>query len=79
MLPTRIKRFCCNYLKERTEDDSEGRSVSTITGVRRNESTTRKKNQGIVTMIDAQEMKDGAIDGVNFTRTDRGGGTAKLR
>lgn len=72
MLPTRIKRFCCNYLKEKTQID-EGRLVSTITGVRRNESTARKKNQGAVTMIGAEELKDGVIDGVNFTKTDKGG------
>lgn len=72
MLPTRIARFCCEYLKERPDMD-KGRLTRTITGVRKNESTFRKHNQGIVTMIDAVETKEGAIDGVNFKKNPKGG------
>lgn len=68
MLPTRLVRFCCKALKEGYSPDRGNRVV---TGVRRSESTQRKKNQGIVTMLSAKETKEGAIDGVNFSRTDK--------
>lgn len=44
--PTRLRRFCCAELKERT---NPGRV--TITGVRWAESTRRKNNQGIVNIF----------------------------
>ena len=43
MPPTRIIRFCCEYLKE-----SGGNGRVTVTGVRWAESTNRKNNQGAV-------------------------------
>lgn len=70
MLPTRIARFCCAELKEKQGRD---RSIRTITGVRRDESTSRKYNQGVVTMLDAKEIVPGTIDNVNIKRTQKGG------
>ena len=43
MPPTRIARYCCEYLKE-----SGGDGRVTVTGVRWEESVNRKKNQGAV-------------------------------
>lgn len=43
--PTRIARYCCEYLKE---DGGDGRMC--ITGVRWAESVNRKNNQGVVTV-----------------------------
>lgn len=43
--PTRIARFCCEYLKE-----SGGDGRMTVTGVRWAESLNRKKNQALVTI-----------------------------
>lgn len=47
MPPTRTMRYCCEELKE-----SAGIGMLTITGVRWYESVNRKKNQGIVTIMD---------------------------
>lgn len=65
--PTRIIRYCCQYLKE-----SGGDGRMTVTGVRWAESTNRKRNQGPVTIM---EKKAGATlgDDENFSSTDRGG------
>ena len=41
MPPTRIARYCCQYLKE-----SNGEGRVTVTGVRWAESPNRRKNQG---------------------------------
>ena len=68
--PTRLTRYCCEYLKE-----SSGKGRVTVTGVRKYESNNRKKNQGAVVIFDG---KIGALEaentGINFTRTVRGGG-----
>lgn len=56
MPPTRISRYCCQYLKE---DGGDGRM--TVTGVRWAESTNRARNQGIITVLDkkaGRELKD---------------------
>ena len=45
--PTRIARYCCEYLKE-----SGGYGRMTVTGVRWAESANRKVNQGLVTIRD---------------------------
>ena len=45
MPPTRIVRYCCDYLKE-----SGGDGRLTVTGVRWAESVNRSKKQGIVTL-----------------------------
>ena len=46
MPPTRMARFCCEKLKE-----SGGDGRMTVTGVRWAESTNRKANQGLVTLM----------------------------
>jgi len=67
--PTRLKRYCCEYLKE-----SSGESRITVTGVRGHESLNRKQNQGFVTIFDGKIGKIMAeAQGVNFTKTVRGG------
>ena len=48
MPPTRILRYCCEYLKE-----SGGHGRKVITGVRWAESPNRRKNQGLVSVRDA--------------------------
>lgn len=48
--PTRLARFCCQYLKE---DGGDGRM--TVTGVRWAESANRKKNQGSVVIRNMSE------------------------
>jgi len=47
---TRIRRFCCSYLKER---GGEGRF--TITGVRKAESANRRKNRGLLETFAAKK------------------------
>lgn len=67
MPPTRLVRYCCEYLKE-----SGGDGRFTVTGVRWAESENRAKNQGMVTMPDrkaGRELKDDS----NFMSTVRGG------
>ena len=61
MPPTRIARYCCQYLKE-----SAGEHRLTITGVRWEESSARKNNQGIVTVFNPTKEMQGE-------RTDKGG------
>lgn len=62
--PTRIQRYCCEYLKEVA---GKGRKV--LTGVRWAESGNRAKNHGAVTLPDARPKE--APDG--FEKTPRGG------
>ena len=68
--PTRIARYCCAELKE-----SGGKGRVTMTGVRWAESVNRKKNQGGVTISGKEKTtrKELWDNGVNFTRTERGG------
>lgn len=67
--PTRLVRYCCQYLKE---DGGDGRL--TVTGVRWAESGNRKANQGIATIMD---KKAGRIkefqENPNFSATSKGG------
>lgn len=65
MPPTRVNRFCCQYLKE-----SGGDGRFTVTGVRWAESVNRRQIQGLVTVIAAPEEFD---DSPDFRRTKRGG------
>lgn len=65
MPPTRIARYCCAELKE-----SGGDGRFTITGVRWEESTRRKNNQGIVTVYKAGKEFD---SNENFRKTASGG------
>ena len=65
MPPTRIARYCCEELKE-----VGGYGRMTVTGVRWAESINRRKNQGTVTIYDADdEMRENPF----FQRTPRGG------
>lgn len=68
--PTRIARYCCNELKE-----SSGKGTITITGVRWAESSNRKANQGMVTIIGKTAHKVAEVQASNFTqtKTNRGG------
>ncbi len=67
MPPTRIVRYCCEYLKE---DGGDGRF--TVTGVRWAESVNRAKNQGVVTVTDKAAGREYGDD-PNFQSTVRGG------
>ena len=67
MPPTRINRYCCQYLKE-----SGGDGRMCVTGVRWAESVRRKENQGIVTVIKAGNMKE-MRENANFQSTKLGG------
>lgn len=51
--PTRIMRYCCDYLKE-----SSGDGRMTVTGVRWAESVNRKKKQGIATVYGKAVQKE---------------------
>lgn len=67
MPPTRIARYCCEYLKE---DSGDGKL--TVTGVRWAESTNRAKNQGPVTIASKKAGKE--LEGTrDFTITHQGG------
>lgn len=74
--PTRKSRYCCQDLKE-----VGGKYRVTMTGVRKAESVNRKKNQGTVTIMNKSKKLMKWMDemGVNFTKTNRGGGGAELR
>lgn len=67
MPPTRIVRYCCQYLKE-----SGGDGRMTVTGVRWAESTNRKHNQGLVTVMGRRAGEE-LGDNANFMLTVRGG------
>lgn len=70
-VPSRRLRFCCNWLKE-----SGGDGRMTITGVRWAESTNRKNNQGLVTVMGnfrKKEISDEIRESDNFKETKRGG------
>lgn len=67
MPPTRLVRYCCQFLKE---DGGDGRM--TVTGVRWAESRNRQENQGMITIMGrkaGRELKDDP----DFTSTNRGG------
>ena len=65
MPPTRLARYCCEYLKESGGDDR-----FTVTGVRWAESVNRRQIQGLVTITKAPKNLD---DSPDFRRTKRGG------
>lgn len=71
MPPTRLVRYCCEWLKE-----SGGDGRFTVTGVRWAESVNRQKNQGQITITDKNAGKELADDS-NFMSTNRGGGGAR--
>lgn len=70
MPPTRLARFCCEKLKE-----SSGKYRVTVTGVRREESANRAKNQGIATIPNPGKkvLKYFEDSGVDYTITPKGG------
>lgn len=67
MPPTRLVRYCCSSLKE-----TGGDGRMTLTGVRWAESSNRKQNQGLVTIIDKTVSKQFESN-PNFQQTNRGG------
>ena len=67
MPPTRIVRYCCSSLKE-----TGGDGRMTLTGVRWAESSNRKQNQGLVTIVD-KTVSQRFEDNPNFQQTNRGG------
>ena len=69
MPPTMIVRYCCNALKEQ---GGKGRMV--ITGVRWDESTKRKRNQGEVTVMSLKKsVKNALVDSGNFAANTKAG------
>lgn len=63
-VPTRLKRFCCRYLKE-----TGGRDRFIATGVRWDESSARKKNRGALEVITSK--KDNSLILSNDNSEDR--------
>lgn len=70
MPPTRLIRYCCRELKERG-----GRFRKKITGVRWAESTNRKNNQGLVTVVGKEKtMRKLAEEaGIDYEESSKGG------
>ena len=68
--PTRTARFCCEKLKE-----SNGKYRITVTGVRREESVNRAKNQGVATIPNAGKrvLKYFEESDADYTVTPKGG------
>ena len=69
MLPTRLIRFCCAHLKE----SYGSRNERLVTGVRKDESTNRKQNQGLVTIMKEGGVPQEVRDNPDFSSTPRGG------
>ena len=67
MPPTRLVRYCCSELKEST-----GSGRITLTGVRWAESSNRKKNQGLVTIMNKRAMAL-EMQMAGFVQTSKGG------
>ena len=72
MPPTRIVRYCCQYLKEQ---NGHGKGRLKVTGVRWAESTNRRKNQSEVTIMDkkAGRFIEKELSDLDFHITDKGG------
>lgn len=70
MPPTRLVRYCCETLKE-----TSGKGRYTVTGVRQAESANRKRNQGVITVPNADDKLQQELEelSANFTQTPRGG------
>ena len=66
--PTRLARYCCQQLKE-----SSGDGKMCLTGVRWAESTARKANQGVATVMAKRKSNQELVDSGNFRSTNRGG------
>lgn len=78
MPPTRIVRYCCQYLKE---NNGHGKGRLKVTGVRWAESTRRKQSHGEVTVMDKKIQKfiEKELSDLDFQSTRQGGGTATIR
>lgn len=72
MPPTRIVRYCCQYLKEQ---NGHGKGRLKVTGVRWAESTRRKKSHGEVTIMDkkASRFIEEELSDLDFRSTPQGG------
>lgn len=70
MPPTRLIRYCCRELKERG-----GRFRKKITGVRWAESTNRKNNQGLITVIGKDKTMRRLAEeaGIDYEESAKGG------
>lgn len=66
--PTRLFRYCCAELKERS-----GIGKKVITGVRKAESRKRAENQGIVTFTKPNKEIRQSVDDENLRQTAAGG------
>lgn len=66
--PTRLFRYCCKELKERS-----GIGKKVITGVRKAESRKRAENQGVVTFTKPNKDIKNSVDNKNFLLTTAGG------
>ena len=66
--PTKFGRYCCNRLKE-----AGGQGTVTITGVRWAESTKRKLNQGLVTVMGKDVDSIEEVEQANGRKTNLGG------
>lgn len=73
MPPTRIARYCCQYLKE-----ANGQGRVTVTGVRWAESVNRRRNQGEMTIFGNQAAKILDDAGIEYTKAQRSGITLNL-
>ena len=72
MPPTRIVRYCCQYLKE---NNGHGKGRLKVTGVRWAESTRRKQSHGEVTVMDKKIQKfiEKELSDLDFQSTRQGG------
>lgn len=70
MPPTRIARYCCQYLKERS-----GKGRIKITGVRWAESVNRARNSDLIQVIGSPKSSAKTADemGVEYRTTPKGG------
>lgn len=66
--PTRLFRYCCAELKERS-----GIGKKVVTGVRKAESRKRAENQGIVTFTKPNKEIKQSVDNENLRQTAAGG------
>ena len=72
MPPTRIVRYCCQYLKEQ---NGHGKGRLKVTGVRWAESVRRKKSHGEVTIMDKKASKfiEEELSDLEVATTPQGG------
>lgn len=72
MPPTRIVRYCCQYLKEQ---NGHGKGRLKVTGVRWSESVRRKKSHGEVTIMDKKAKKfiEKELSDLDYKVTQQGG------